>query len=607
MRNTVRRLLFGSPLASSRGALERLGIPLAFVIVSANALSSVAYASEEILIALQPGGATGHIYLLLISLAVVVLIFLVVLHYDSVIRVYPGGGGAYSVARENLGTTPGGVAGASLLVDYTLTVSVSVVAGAAAVGSAFPAFTPYQTGLAILLVCFLTIINLHGIRQSAQFLALPVYVFIGSFLLMLVMGAYRYITQGAPPVTGQRGLPAEVEVLGLFLVLRAFSSGCVAMTGIEAISNTMGIFKAPVERNARFTLLFMGLLLAGLFSGLGALAFLFGLEPAAGETLVSQVARASFGSNVFYYLVQVSTLLILVVAANTSFSSFPQLAAVLARDGFVPRPLSNLGDRLVYSNGILLLAAVSILLIVVFQGNTHYLLPLYAIGVIVGFTLSQGGMARYWWKRQERSRLTGLLVSSIGAGITGVVLLILIVEKFTAGAWMVVVAIPLLLLAFIAIRGHYRTVAETLSLDHYVPAPPAVQEVVIVPIGGVHRAVLPALEYAQLIGTRVEAVHIAADEEASRGIQDRWALLQTNIPLTVIPSPYREVVGPLVRYIQEVVAGHPLGHVTVVIPEFVPKRWWQQLLHNHTALLLKLALSSDQRIMAVSVPYHLPR
>jgi hypothetical protein len=435
---------------------------------------------------------------------------------------------------------------------------------------------------------------------------------------MIGAGVYRYIFEGLPyadPVGSiQSGFGPSITILGFLVLLRAFSSGCVALTGIEAISNTSFIFRPPEIRNTRITLVIMGVLLASLFLGVSILAQLFTIAPVSGETLVSQVARASLGNGPLYFLVQFSTLLILVSAANTSFSAFPQLSARLARDGFLPRSLANLGDRLVFSNGILLLAGFSILLVMVFQGDTHRLIPLYAIGVFVGFTLTQVGMSVYWWRRdpqqdhvsRRKGWWHGLLVSGLGAGIISVVLVIVLVEKFNAGGWIVVAAIPVILWVFSGIRRHYQSVAESLSLEQYQPGSPSIKSVVIIPIGGVHRAVIPFLEYARLIGTDVQAVHVAVDPEAAEVVKSRWERLQTGIPLVVIPSPYREVVRPLIHHIREVAEAHHLEPMTVVIPEFVPKRWWQRLLHNQTAWQIKLALRSQRGIIVISVPYYLP-
>ncbi len=607
MYNAIRAIIIGNPLATWQARGQRLGIPLALVVVAADALSSSAYASEEILLGLHVGGKTWHGDILFITLAIVILMFLVVVAYGYVIRAYPTGGGAYVVAKENLGTFPGMVAGASLLVDYTLTVAVSATAGAAAITSAFPGMTPFKVLLSVLSVVILTVINLRGLRQSARLLAPPVYLFIGSFLVMLAAAGYRHIFQGVPPTFTPAALGVGAPTLGAFLLLRAFSAGCVGLTGVEAISNTLNIFKPPEVRNARITLVIMGIVLASLFAGVSIIAVAYRLEPTTNDTLVSQIARISFGSSIFYYILQLSTLFILMIAANTSFSAFPPLAARLARDGFLPRPLTNLGDRLVFSNGILMLAGFANLLIIVFQGNQHRMIPLYAIGVFIGFVLSLTGMTVYWWRKRGPGWWQSFLVTGTGAVVTGVVLVVLTVTKFTTGAWIVVVAIPVLLLFLSAIHGHYRALAETLSLEHHVPTVSKPERVVIIPVGGVHRAVLPAVEYAQLMGKNVHAVHVAVDEESARVVERRWERLQTDIPLKIIPSPYREVVRPLVDYIQGVAKEHPAEHITVVIPEFVPRHWWQGLLHNHTAMLVRAALGRQERIILVTVPYHLPR
>ena len=585
----------------------RLAIPLAFVIVSANPLSSVAYAPEEIVHVL--GGSEQALrYAVFTALAVTFLMLIVVTSYTQVIRAYPNEGGGYVVAKQNLGPSLGLVSAAGLLVDYILTVSVSTTAGVAAISSAFPSIAHYRIELSILFIIVLTTLNLRGFRESAQFLAFPVYLFVGGLSAVIAVGIFRHLSGGVPPAVVTQS--PEVQHVGPYLLLLAFSAGCVALTGIESISNTVGIFKAPESRNARITLLIMGLLLATLFFGVTLLAFFFKLGPLEGQTLVSGVAKTSFGVNVLYYVVQFSTVFILVVAANSSFSSFPRLASILARDGVLPRTLANLGDRLVFSNGVLVLAALSMTLVLLFRGDTHHLIPLYSIGVFIGFTLTQSGMVVHWWQSRDSGWLHGLLINGVGAAVTGVVLLVLTVTKFVPGAWMAVVAIILLLLLFSTIRSHYRAVAEALTLerlDRYVMPPPTVRNVVIFPIGAVHRAVLPALEYARAIGTSVEAVHVAVDEEAARTAQLRWENLETGIPLTLIPSPYRAVVRPLVDYIKEVATAFPADHVTVVIPEFVPARLWQQLLHNQTASLLKLALLFQRRVVVVSVPYHLLR
>lgn len=610
MLEVLRRFVFGTPLATSQLALRRLTIPLGFVVISSDPLSVVAYAPEEILRALAGSGEAAFGYAVFIALAIAALMLIVVSSYNQVIRAYPGEGGAYVVARQNIGTPFGLVAAAGLLIDYILTVSVSVTAGAAAIGSAFPGIAHFQIELSILFIGFLTIVNLRGVRESAQFLAFPIYLFVFSMLALIAVGIIRHFLGGVPVEAIPSSEP--VKDVGPYLLLLAFASGCVGLTGIEATSNAVRVFKEPEARNARITLTLMGILLATTFFGVTLLAYFFKIGPLESETVLSRIARTTFGTNVFYYVVQLGTVFILIVAANTAFSAFPRLASILARDGFLPRTLANLGDRLVFSNAILVLAALASLLVLMFQGDTHLLIPLYAIGVFISFTLNQSGMVIHWWQTRDKGWLHGLLINGFGALLTGMVLLVLAAMKFASGAWMVVIAIPVLLLVFSAIRNHYRAVAEALTLDSLdmdqdAKPLPTVRNIVVFPIGAVHRAILPALEYARAIGTSVEAVHVAVDEAAAQTAQVRWEKLDTGIPLTIIPSPYRAVVRPLVDYIKEVASAFPSDHVTVVIPEFVPRYLWQQLLHNQTALFLKLALLFQRRVVVTSVPYHLPK
>lgn len=607
MVSSVKHLLFGNPLTFAQAKTERLGIPLAFVLVAANALSSVAYASEEILRAFQGGGVSAQGVAVFVALAIIGLMFIVTLSYGRVIRSYPQGGGAYVVAKENLGTLAGVVAGASLLVDYALTVAVSVTAGAAAVTSAFPQILHYRIELAIGMIGLLVLLSLRGTRQSAQVLALPVYLFVISLFVMIGVGLVRYFAEGVTFVPDQGGLTFQVHGLSLILLLRAFSSGSVALTGVEAVSNSLGVFRPPEMRNARLTLLMLGVLLAALFLGISSLAFLYRSELMTEETLVSQVARVTFGTSAVYYIIQFSTLLVLIIAANTSFIAFPQLAAKLAKDGFLPRPLTNLGDRFVYNYGILVLGGLSALVVVAFLGEVHLLLPLYAIGVFIGFTLTQAGIAAHVWHRSLRGSLLWFLATAVGAVVTGIVTIVFLVVKFNDGAWMVAVAIPVILFLFWAVRSHYSDVARALSIERYSQPPGRLGNQVVVPIGGVHRAVLPALEHARALGGQIRAVHVSTDEEVTQNVQRRWAKLRTDIPLIVLPAPRTDIVEPLIEYIHMVAKSHPNEYVTVVLPEFVPKRWWHRVLHNRTATLLKRALHAEKRVIVTNVPYHLPR
>jgi amino acid transporter len=607
MVSSVKHLLFGSPLTFAQAKTEKLGVLLAFVVVAADNLSSTAYASEEILRAFQAGGVAAQGVAVFVALAIIGLIFVVLLSYDRVVRAYPQGGGAYVVAKDNLGTMPALVGGASLMLDYVLTVAVSVTAGSAAIVSAFPEISDFRIELAIGMVVLLVYLNLRGVRQSARVVALPVYVFVISLGVMLVVGLIRHYTEGRIYVPDQGELTFQVHGLGLLLILRAFASGSVALTGIEAISNSMGVFKPPEVRNARITLLMYGAVLAVLFLGISSLAFLYHSQVAGDETLVSQIARTTFGTNAFYYVVQFSTMFVLIIAANTSFVAFPQLGAKLARDGFLPRPLTNLGDRFVFNYGILLLGGLSLLLILAFRGQVHSLIPLYAIGVFIGFTLTQAGIAARTWREGLRKSLPWFLVSTVGAVITGIVVVVFLVVKFNDGAWMIAVATPVILALFWAVRSHYSDVARALSIERYSQPPGRLGNQVVVPIGGVHRAVLPALEHARALGGQVRAVHVSTDEEVTQNVQRRWAKLRTDIPLIVLPASRTDVVEPLIEYIHMVAKSHPNEYVTVVLPEFVPKRWWHRVLHNRTATLLKRALHAEKRVIVTNVPYHLSK
>ncbi|MBM3924603.1 MAG: APC family permease [SAR202 cluster bacterium] len=611
MLNALRHLVFGYPLATSQSAIQRLAVPLAFVILSANPLSSSAYASEEILIAFGDTGARGLTYALFVSLAIVALYFIVVFSYQQVVRVYTGGGGSYTVAKTNLGVPWGLIAGAGLLIDYVLTVAVSVSAGVAALASAFPEFADHKVSVSIALILGLTVLNLRGVRESAFAFALPVYLFIICLIVMTGIGVFRYLVHGTPATVDINQVSQTSGAIGILLLLRAFAAGCVALTGIESVSNATTIFKAPVSHNARVTLLMLGVIMAALFMGISLLTYLFDIGHSDSETLVSQVAKASLGVNIFYYIVLTSTTLILLLAANTAFADFPRLSAIMARDGYLPRPLANLGDRLVYFNGILTLAFFSVILIILSNANTHSLIPLYAIGVFVGFTLTQSGMVSYWLKNREKGWRSGLIINGIGAIVTGVVLVEITVVKFApgtwVGAWIIVLVIFLLILLFYAIRNHYTAVADALSLERETSLERMTGIIAIVPIGAVHRAVLPAIDYARSIAADVRAVHVTVDEVAAQSVRDRWSRISQGLNLIFLPSPYRAVVSPLVQYIHKVAEESPHQRVVVVIPEFVPRRWWQQFLHNQTALFIKGALLFQRHIIVVSVPYHLPR
>ncbi|MGH7265380.1 MAG: APC family permease [Candidatus Rokuibacteriota bacterium] len=600
----LKRVLLGNPIPTTLAKHERLSRPTGLAIFASDALSSVSYATEEILLVLVLAGTAALQTSIPISLGIAGLIAIVVTSFRQSILAYPQGGGAYVVTRENLGRYPSLVAGAALLIDYVLTVAVSVAAGIAAVTSAVPALYAHRIGLCVAGVALITVANLRGVRESGRLFSAPTYLFIGGYALMIGWGLLRWLggglSAGAAPV-----VPA-VESLTLFLSLRAFASGCAALTGIEAVSDGVPAFRPPEAQNARAVLLVLGAILVVLFLGTTFLANVTAVMPVEGETVNSQLARRVFGESLFYYFVQGATMLILVLAANTSFADFPRLAFFLARDRFLPRQFTNRGDRLAYSNGIIILAVLSAVLLVVFQGNTHALIPLYAVGVFLSFTLKQSGMVRYWFRHRGPAWPFRATVNGVGAATTGVVLLIIALTKFTHGAWMVVVLIPFLVAVFVAIHRHYTDVALQLSIEESAPVEPeAKPPIVLVLIGDVHRGVLPALRYARALSPGARAVYVETDPEFTRRLEDRWGKWGSGLPLVVLRSPYRSVVGALLEYLDHLQEQAPDRLVTIILPEFVPALWWQHLLHNQTALLIKGALFFRKGIVVTNVPYHL--
>jgi amino acid transporter len=598
----LKRVVVGSPIPTSLAKHERLGRATGLAIFASDALSSVAYASEEIFRALILAGTAALATSVPIALGIAVLIGIVVTSFRQSILAYPQGGGAYVVTRENLGRYPSLVAGAALLIDYVLTVAVSVAAGIAAVTSAFPGLYPYRVGLGVLGLALITVGNLRGVRESGRLFALPTYLFIAAYVLLIGWGSIRWLTGSAAapslPVPGTQDLT-------LFLALRAFASGCAALTGIEAVSDGVPAFRPPEAHNARAVLAILGGILVALFLGITFLAYVYGLVPVEGETINSQLARRVFGGSPLYFLVQGATMLILVLAANTSFADFPRLAYFLARDRFLPRQFTSRGDRLAYSNGILILALLSALLLVVFAGDTHALIPLYAVGVFLSFTLKQSGMVRYWFRKRGVAWPLRALVNGTGAATTGVVLVIIAVTKFTHGAWMVIVLIPCLVWAFLAIHRHYQDVALQLSVDGLRPEPPPAPPIVLVLVGDVHRGVVAALRYARALSPAARGIYVEMDPDHTRRLEERWATWGSGTPLVVLRSPYRSVVGALLEYLDHLRQQAPDQLVTIILPEFVPARFWQHLLHNQTALLIKGALLFRQGVIVTNVPYHL--
>ena len=608
----ARRFLIGRPLASSQLAHERLPKTKALAVFASDALSSSSYATEEILRILILGGALGLAFTLPVAGAIGLLLAVVVISYRQTIKAYPHGGGSYIVSKDNLGNIPALVAASALLTSYVLTVAVSISAGVFALTSAAPVLHEYRVWIACGLIGVMTLINLRGVSESGTIFAAPTYLFIVSALGMIGYGLFQIATGELTPDTTR--YDAELrsweskhlfEGVGLLLVLRAFAQGCAALTGTEAISDGVPAFKPPEWKNAMATLTWMGIILAVLFLGISYLATSLAILPDVeeAESVVSMIARAVFGEGPLYYLLQGATMLILVLAANTAYADFPRLASILARDRYVPRQFMNQGDRLAFSNGIVGLSAFAAILLVAFGGDTHALIPLYMIGVFVSFTLSQAGMVVHWKRTGGAGWRSSAIVNGIGAIVTGGVLLVVAATKTFEGAWIILLLIPATVALFRITQRHYDRVATQLRLDGWRPR--VRHNTVIVPISGVQRAVAEALQYASTLSTDVRAVYVDVDPAATEDLKRSWCRLSTGIPLVALESPFRSLMEPLLEYVERVSSQQPDGYVTVVLPEFVPARWWHHLFHNQRALLIKGALLFKPNTVVTSVPFHL--
>jgi len=603
----LKRLFVGTPLPTAQSRHERLDKATALATFASDALSSVAYATEEILLVLIVAGTAALSYSMPIAVAIAVLIAIVISSYRQTILAYPQGGGAYIVSKDNLGVLPGLVAAAALLIDYVLTVAVSVAAGVAAVTSAVPSLFPLRVWLCVAAVAAVAVANLRGIRESGKLFAAPTYLFIASLGAVVAWGVFGAVFNLLPKAPYQAH-PPGLEGVGLFLILRAFASGCAALTGVEAVSDGVPAFKPPEGHNARVVLTWLGIILITLFLGVTYLAYDLGIVPREHETVVSQIARHVFGTGLAYYEIQLVTMLILLLAANTSFADFPRLAFFLARDRFIPRQFATQGDRLVFSNGIVILGGLAIVLLIIFGGQTHALIPLYAVGVFISFTLSQASMVRRWLRLRAEGWWWRVWLNGLGALVTGVVMLTIATTKFSHGAWIVVLLIPTLVVAFLTVHRHYDTVAAQLSLEDQSPTPPPLENTVLVLVGDLHRGVVRALQYAQTLSPNAKAVYVETDPERTRRLEERWGKWGMGVPLIVLNSPYRSLLGPLMEYIDQLRRQRGEHHVvTIVLPEFLPARWWQQLLHNQTALLIKGQLLFRKNVVVTDVPYHLKR
>jgi amino acid transporter len=608
---SLKQLLVGRPIPSHLAHHERLSKTTGLAILSSDALSSVAYATEEIVRTLILAGVAALTVSTRIGMVIAGLLLIVAFSYRQTIHAYPSGGGAYIVAKDNLGPTAGLIAAAALLIDYVMTVAVSIAAGVAAVVSAFPQWHVNRTEMGLACVVLIAIGNLRGIRESGRIFSVPTYFFIVSMLVLIATGVFRALTGGIVPIVpAGTPTPSGITALNTFLILRAFANGCTAMTGVEAVSNGVPAFKPPEEKNAATTLLVMAGLCVTLFMGVTLLAGAYHVVPLVEssrgyETIVSQLARGVFGGRgVPYYAVQAATTLILILAANTAFADFPRLSSIIARDRYLPRQFMNQGDRLAFSNGILVLSFLAAVLLVAFEGDTHALIPLYMIGVFVSFTLSQAGMVRKWRREGGEGWRSSAVLNLVGAVATGLVLVVVAVTKFAEGAWIILFLIPVLVLWFRSVHKHYARVGEQLSLRAWAPEPRN-HNTVLVPISGVHQAVVQALQYAKIISSDVRAVYVDVDAAATAAVRREWETWGRGVPLVVLTSEFRSVMEPLLEYIEQVDAERPDDFVTIVLPEFVPARWWHHLLHNQRALLIKGALLFKPNTVVTSVPFHL--
>lgn len=612
----VKRTLVGRPLATSEQEHQRISKVTGLAVFSSDAISSSAYATEEVLFVVALGAsslALGLSTLVPIAIAVALLLTIVVTSYRQTIFAYPNGGGSYVVSRENLGRRPSLVAGASMLVDYTLTVAVSISAGVAAIISipSFRDLADQRVLLGLALIALLTLANLRGLKESGQIFAVPTYVYISVLSLMVGWGLFRVFFGHIDPVPFDpehfEGVRESGGNLGLFLILKGFSSGAVALTGVEAISDGVPAFRRPQAKNAATTLMWMGVILGSLFFGMSVLAHHLAPYPSHQETVFSQMARAVFGQGPLYVVMQFATAAILVLAANTAYADFPRLSSIIARDGFLPRQFANRGDRLVFSNGIVFLSVAAGALLIGFRGLTNALIPLYAVGVFTSFTLSQWGMVIH----HRRHRLPGwqrsVAINAVGAAATAIVLLIVASTKFTSGAWLPLIVVPVIVSLFVAIERHYRTISESLHVDPVDVRPRSMNHTVVVLVGRVHQGVVTALQYAKsLRPNHIAAVYIADDDDDPT-IEDDWRAFKFDVPLEIVHSPYRDLTGAVVDYLDELDDRWQDDLISVVIPEFVAGRLLSvtQLLHNQSAGAIKLALLYRKGTVVISVPYHI--
>jgi amino acid transporter len=604
---SLKKIIFGKPLKSSDSESEKMPVWKALPILSSDALSSVAYGTEQILLELATVGVVAFSFSLPIAIAIILLITILVISYRHVIDAYPQGGGAYMVSKENLGMIWGRLAGVSLLIDYTLTVAVSVSAGVIAITSAFPSTVGYIIPIALVLVWIMVLLNIRGTSESGTIFSLPTYLFIFCMLALVGKGLFDLITGTHTGMHALNLAPAVPSGLTLFVLLKAFSSGCSAVTGIEAISNTVPNFKNPSERNAKKTLVTLAVLLAVIFGGVTVLALAYGIapDPNGHTSVLSMVTEQAFGRGGMYFITQMGTMLILVLAANTSFNGFPILSSIMANDKNFPRMFSHRGDRLAYNYGIVTLGVLSSLLLIAFRGKTDLLIPLYAIGVFLSFTLSQSGLVLKWLREKPKGWVFKLLVNGIGALITLAVVLIFSITKFMEGAWIVIIITPILLWVITKVFNHYEQVANELRINLDDPLPEK-ESIIIIPIAGIHRVVASTIAYAKTLSPNVIAFYVTYTDEEEQKMEEKWEKWNPGVRLVVFKSRYRTLLKPLSEFIERIQT-HVDGKQTVMVmlPQFVARKWWHRLLHNQSAKRIRSKLQAEKDIVVTIVPYHL--
>ncbi|HKY52654.1 MAG TPA: APC family permease [Anaerolineales bacterium] len=623
---SLRHWLIGRPLQTADAPHQTIGKVIGLAVFASDALSSNAYATQEILGVLAVTGLIAFTYVFPISIAIVVLLAIVTISYQQTIYAYPGGGGAYIVSRDNLGETPAQIAGSALLTDYILTVAVSISSGVAQIVSAYPSLDPYRVQIGVAGVILIMLLNLRGVKEAGTAVAMPTFFFIAMMFITVGTGLFRSLTGTLGVVVNPPEIHVAETVLTVtpFLLLHAFANGTTALTGVEAISNGITAFKEPRSRNAAITLIWMSIILGSLFLGISYLTAQIQGVYSHDETIISQLVRTVFDGRGSLYLATIAaTTIILMMAANTAFAGFPRLSALAAEDGFLPRQLTFRGSRLVYSNGIITLAIIASLLIIVFRARVDLLIPLYAIGVFLSFTLSQIGMAKRWWKsghlkegeeivepgsvlRYDKAWRLKMLINGFGALCTAVVMIIFAVTKFREGAWVVLIIIPILVKIFFTIHHHYKDLASNLSLDKFGGLPARrTRHRIIMPVSGIHQGVLEALRYAKLLSDDVTAIHVSIDPAETERVQKKWKIWGEGTRLIILDSPFRLLIEPLLEYIEDIVeSSQPNETITIVVPQFMPSKRWHQALHMRTADVLRQELLSTQGVVVTDVPYH---